>query len=268
MTMRLKQLAGIFALSTSSLAIFVSPQVMAQSESDAWGFTVGVGAGSQAKYPGSGDSKTSVFPVVGARYGRYFIGAAPGTGLPLGAGAYLIQNNNWHLGVGLGGQISKPREESDSPRLRGLGDIGTTTLGSVFGSYNDKWYQVRGSLVTDIGGKNQGTRFSMDLEGKYSLTDKLVLSAGPGFTWADGKYSQTFFGINAAQSAASGRALYNASSGINSIRFTVGADYSLSPAWGLGARITTATLRGDSAISPITEDKSQNSVGIFTTYRF
>lgn len=266
MTMRLKPLASIFAL--SSLSFFASTPVMAQAESDVWGFTLGVGAASQPKYPGSGDNKTSVLPIAGASYGRYFIGAAPGTGLPLGAGAYLIQNNHWRLGVGLGTYLNKPREESDSPRLRGLGDIGTTTLGSVFGSYNDKWYLVRGNLVTDIGGKNQGTRFSMDLEGKYSLTDKLVLSAGPGFTWADGKYSQTFFGINAAQSAASGRALYNAGSGINSIRFTVGADYSLSPAWGLGARITAATLRGDAASSPITEDKSQNSVGIFTTYRF
>ena len=203
-----------------------------------------------------------------ARYGRYFIGGVPEAGVPLGVGAYLFQSEHWRAGVGVGFNLQKPRKESDSANLRGLGDIQGTTSGAAFASYNDKWFLANANVVTDVGGKNQGTRFSMNLEGKYSPTDRLMLTAGPGFTWADSKYNQTFFGINAAQSATSGRSTYTPNSGINTVRFSVGANYRLTSQWSMGARLTAENLRGDAAGSPLTEKKSQNSVGLFTSYQF
>lgn len=266
MQLRFTRNTAMCALSLAS--VLTSSAAFAQSEPDAWKFTAGVGVLSQPKYPGSGDRKTSVLPVLSANYGRYFIGAVPGAGTPAGIGAFLVQQPHWRLGVGLGGDLDKPRKESDSPRLTGLGDVSSTALGTVFASYNDSWGSLSGSVVTDLGGKDQGTRASMDLEFEYSPMDKLTLSAGPGFTWADGKYTETFFGINAAQSARSGKAAYTAKAGLNSVRFGVGANYQLTSQWGLGARFTASSLRGDAADSPITEKKAQNSFGLFATYRF
>lgn len=261
----------VFPLSNSGLliaALVVGTSAQAQVVSDEWKFSVGAGAISQPLYPGSGERETDAVPIVSANYGRFFIGGVPGAGIPAGIGAFLVRETNWKLGVGIGGNLSKPREESDSPRLRGLGDIDRTVLGSVFGSYDDKWFSVRAGVLSDIGGNDQGTRVSLDLEGKYNVTDQLALSAGPGLTWADKKYTQTFFGISAAQSASSGLGSYTASSGLNTIRFSVGADYRLTPRWGIGARITAASLRGDAADSPITEKKAQNSFALFAAYRF
>ncbi|MEO5796846.1 MAG: MipA/OmpV family protein [Rhodoferax sp.] len=236
--------------------------------SDSWKFSAGLGLISQPKYPGSGDSKTSVLPILGANYGRYFIGGVPGAGVPAGIGAYLVQDAHWRLGVGLGGNLDKPRKESDSPRLAGLGDIDATALGTVFASYSDAWWKVGGNVLTDIGGKNQGTRVSVDFEARYSPMPKLMLTAGPGLTWADGKYTQTFFGVDAAQSARSGLARYTAKAGLNTVSFNLGANYQLTQQWGLGARFTASSLRGDAADSPVTEEKSQNSFGVFANYRF
>lgn len=249
-------------------AVLGSSAAMAQPFDDSWKFSAGAGVVSHAKYPGSGDTEVSAFPMLSASYGRFIIGGLPGAGIPLGVGAHLLRNEHWHAGIGLGSTLGKAREESDSATLRGLGDIDGTVFVSAFGSYTDKWFAVRGSVVTDAGGKDQGTRLLMDLEGKYSVNERLRLTAGPGFTWADSKYSQTFFGISAAQSASSGRAAYTAASGINSVRFSLGANYLLTPQWGLGARVTAERLRGDAASSPVTERKSQNSVGLFAHYRF
>lgn len=235
---------------------------------DTWQFSAGMGVMSRAKYPGSSETKTTALPLFSANYGRFFIGGVPNAGVPLGAGVNLLQSGPWRAGVAVGFNPGKARRESDAARLKGMGDIDGTVMGSVFGSYDDKYFAVKSSLVTDVGGKNQGTRFSMDLEGKYAVSDRLMFSAGPGFTWADSKYTQTYFGVTAAQSASSGLAAYSASSGLNNVRFSLGANYKLTPQWGLMTRITTESLRGDAVKSPLTEKKSQNSLGVFANYRF
>ena len=263
-----KHRAGLLAVTGSCVAAFASQNALSQEETDAWRFTVGVGAMSEPEYPGSDESEIDPLPVLSAERGRYFFGSVPGAGVPAGLGAYLIRNEHWRVGVGLGTDFEDPREESDSPRLRGLGDVEASAMGAAFASYTHKWLVVRFAAVTDIGDKEQGTRASVDLEGKYSPFDKLVLTAGPGLTWADSEYNQTLFGIDALQSARSGQAAYAAEGGVNSWRFTVGANYRLTENWGLGARFVAASLEGDAADSPITENETQNMLAVFATYAF
>jgi len=70
----------------------------------------------------------------------------------------------------------------------------------------------------------------VDLEGHYHPIERLTLSAGPGFTWANGPYMRTFFGVSAAQSAASGLPPFEPGSGVDTIRFSLGAHYHLTSA--------------------------------------
>lgn len=239
-----------------------------QVTDDSWRFSAGLGVFDRPKYPGSGSTEIVTVPLVSANYGRYFIGGTPGAGFPFGVGVNIIQDDTWRFGVALGGELTKPRSASDAPILRGWGDISETALGSVFATYTRDWLTIRGFLVSDIGGHDQGTRIAVDLEGRYPLNERFVLSAGPGVTWANGKYSQTFFGISAKQSLIAGIPQFAAGSGVNSYRFSVGAQYQLSAQWGIGASVTAAWLQGDAGDSPITEDKSQNTYGIFASYRF
>jgi len=173
---------------------------------DAWKFRLGVGVGSQPKFPGSDNSRTRVMPMFGAEYGRFYIGGTPGAGSPAGVGMYLLRDSGWTVGVGLGANLSSPRKESDSARLKGMGDIARTEYGAVFVNYDWHWLAVHSNVQTDIGGKKEGTTASLELEGRLPLGGGFMLSAGPGLTWADHKYQQTFFGVDAAQSQASGMA--------------------------------------------------------------
>jgi outer membrane protein len=261
-------LAGATLASAFAAQNAVAQTTLEQVADDSWRFVVGGGVFSRPKYPGSGSSRILPLPLVGANYGRYFIGGTPGAGVPFGVGVNFIQTDNWRVGVAVGGELEKPRKASDAPILNGWGDIPATALGSVFATYTRDWVTVSGAVTSDIGGKHEGTRIALDLLAKYSPIDRLTLSAGPGVTWADSKYSQTFFGIDAAQSVIAGVPQYTAGSGINTVRFSVGAEYNFTPQWSLGARVTAARLRGDAANSPITEDKSQNVYGVFASYRF
>lgn len=260
------------ALFASCGSTLIGPAALAQEAvvepSGTWKFNAALGLASRPEYPGSADTKTSAFPMLSANYDRYFIGGLPEAGVPVGLGVNLVQDAHWRMGLGLGVDLDKPREESDSARLQGMGDIDGTTHGAVFASYSDSWWKVGGNVVTDLAGKNQGTRASLNFEVKYSPMARLELSAGPSVTWADSKYAQTFFGVTAAQSASSGLSPYTAKSGINQVNFNIAARYQLNQQWGLGARFSAGTLRGDAVDSPITEKKSQNTLAVFANYRF
>jgi outer membrane scaffolding protein for murein synthesis (MipA/OmpV family) len=235
---------------------------------DAWHFNLGAGAMSAPRYPGSSDQKLRALPIFGATYDRYFIGSGAGDNSPFGLGAYLFYDSHWRLGAALSYDMISPRKESDdTTHLHGLGDIDRTAHATLFGSYTRDWFNARSSISTDIGGKHQGTLATFDLEGRYQPIERLTLSAGPGLTWGSSQYNQTFFGVNARQSAQSGLAAYSPGSGIT-FRVSAGANYQLTRNWGLGARVTASRFQGDIADSPIVDDKTQVNYGIFANYRF
>jgi len=242
--------------------------LQAQELSNSWKLVVGIGAINQPKFPGSSENMTRALPFIGLEYGRMFLGGAPGAGIPAGLGAYLYRDSRWTLGVGLGQDLTKPRKEADSARLRGLGDIDSTPLGAIFASGRWPWFAIRASVVSDVGGKDEGTRASLDLEAKYHLSSNITLAAGPGATWADRRYQQTFFGVSKTQSLNSGLEEYTTGSGINNLRFSMSMDLRLNRQWILGTRFTMTALSGEAERSPITERKKSNNLAMFGMYRF
>jgi len=243
-------------------------RLQAQELSNSWKFVVGVGAVNQPKYPGSSENMTRALPFIAVEYGRVFLGGAPGAGIPAGLGAYLYRDSRWTLGVGLGQDLTKPRKEADSTRLHGLGDIDSTPLGAIFASGRWPWFAIRASVISDVGGKDEGTRASLDLEAKYHLSSNITLAAGPGATWADRRYQQTFFGVSKNQSLNSGLEEYTAESGINNLRFSLSMDLRLNRQWNLGTRFTMTALNGKAERSPITERKRTSTLAVFGMYRF
>jgi MipA family protein len=235
--------------------------------SDKWKFIVGGGIVNGPRYPGSRYDFTRGLPLVSVSYGRFFIGAVPGGGTPAGAGAYLLHTEHWAIGVDVGGDTRKPRRATDDPILRGWGDIPGTARAGVFASYTKDWLSVRGS-ISDAVAHHEGVLASLAVEAKYHATQRLTLSIGPEVTWANNQYSQTFFGITAAQGEIAGIAPYRAKSGINTVAGSAGATYMLTDHWSLGAHVSYGKLQGDAADSPVTTDKTQRMFGGFVMYRF
>jgi outer membrane protein len=241
------------------------------AESDTWDVTLGAGVASFPKYPGSQARRVEALPMVGVRYGRFFIGAVPGAGIPAGLGAYLYEDSHWKLGVTLGGDIIKPRKESDDSRhLRGLGDINSTIRGGAFVSYTLDWFMLGGSAQYDLEDhhNHEGLLASLEAIARYSPLARLTLTAGPGVTFANQRYMQTFFGIDALQAQRSAYAEYTPKAGVATVGFSLGAGYELTSHWSLGARVAAERLQGDAARSPIVENKSQNVYALYAIYKF
>lgn len=103
---------------------------------------------------------------------------------------------------------------------------------------------------------------------RYAPTKRLTVYAGPGATWATRQYTRTFFGIDGTQSGQSGLAEFRPDAGLNRVQLTAGFTYQIDRHWGLGMNAVAGRLTGDAADSPITQARSQNTLAVFTTYRF
>lgn len=240
-----------------------------ESFDDRWQLALGVGALYRPRYPGSRDYFTQVLPAPSVSYGRYFLGAAPGTGTSAaGLGAYLARAESWSVGITVGRDMREPRRASDAPVLEGWGEIPRTDHASVFGNYSYGWLVAHGDVSADIGGHHEGVLASLSLQGMFHPVPHLTLSAGPEITWANTQYMQTFFGIDAAQSSIAGIPPYAVKGGLDSAGFAVGADYRLTSRWSLGAHAKYGELQGDAADSPVTAKKTQYMIAAIVAYRF
>ncbi len=252
---------------TSPQAPPCNPMAQAGAQETPWQVRLGGGLISAPKFPGSDSQRTLALPIVAASYGRFFIGAEPGAASLGGVGVNLYRDPHWRFAVAISEGLSR-RKESDDPRLRGLGDVNRTASAGVGVAYTQDWFTLRANVRTDILNRGQGTLARFDARGRYRINEQWVLYAGPGLTWADNRYTQTFFGVNAIQSAASGLPQFNANSGLNSVRFSLGSGYRFNNHWRMGVFGSISKLQGDAASSPITEATSQHFVGAVITYRF
>src|SRR5215467_5696755 len=239
----------------------------AQEQEPSWRVSLGAGLDYVPKFPGSDGHKILPLPFVAASYGRFFFGAFPGAASLAGVGVNLYQDRNWRLGVALSAGLAE-RKESDDARLRGLGDVDRTASAGVAVAYTQSWYVLGASVLTDILNHGQGTLVSVNAIARHRASDRLTFFGGPGVTWADATYTQTFFGVNAEQSAASGLPQFQTHPGLNSARLGLGAGYRIDERWSALGFASLSTLLGDAVNSPITESRSQYFLGVAVFYRF
>ncbi|KKL48138.1 hypothetical protein LCGC14_2328550, partial [marine sediment metagenome] len=135
--------------------------------------------------------------------------------LPGGRSFGSADPNDPRYGVGLRGSFRyvSERDASEFPELSGLDDIDASVelgLGVGYKSYNfDAFADVRYGVV---GHESVVGEVGADL--KLHPTDRLTLSVGPRVFMGSDDYADTYFGVSAAESAASGLAAYDANGGV------------------------------------------------------
>lgn len=262
--------AVMFCFATSAYADDASGDDASSGFTNEWHGNIGAGVMVAPSYPGASDKKTKAVPVFGASYNRFFVGAFDGAPtVPFSVGALLYKDEHWKAGVALSYDIFSPRKESDdSSKLHGMGDVDRTAHATLFASYTKDWLSANLAVSSDIAGKHQGTKIRLGVDGKYAITSKLMFSAGPSITWSSAQANQTFYGVDAEQSALSGYARYTPSSGISDVSFGVGVNYVITKRWNVGARASISYLPSDVSSSPIVGSRTPVSFGIFAGYHF
>ncbi|MEA5101000.1 MipA/OmpV family protein [Pantoea sp. S18] len=238
--------------------------VLADSSQNEFSGFIGGGVGVKPKYSGAKENKTDFVPAIKLNYGPLFVGGVDDL---IALGWNVVKTDRWTFALGVGTNIS-PRQESDDPHLKGLGDIDVTPRAFTSAIYENDYFKGGVILTQDVGGNQQGFKLASYAHLQWRPTQSLRLFTGPNLSWADSDYMQTQYGVTAAQSARSGLARYDAGAGIEKVGWEAGVEYALTPAWLIGARVNAQHLENHAADSPITEEKGQASGVLYAAWRF
>lgn len=241
----------------------VGASAVATAPSD-WSITLGAGAMTAPSYPGAASSHVMPVPFFEVQY-RQRVFVSPLSGL----GVNVIATPEVQAGVSV--QPDLGRAASSADRLRGWGDVSPGADFKVFGMYS----LGRLGLVADVHrqlGAANGTLIDGGVTSMLVHARHLMLSGTAAVTWADGRSTRAYFGVDANQSAAAlaqGVKLrtYSAGAGLRDAALTLVAIVPIDDRWSVQSMVRAEILLGDAAASPLTETRVQPTVGGIVAYR-
>ena len=218
---------------------------------------LGGGVAVQPRWEGSDDIIFSPWPIVSLKYlslGPVTIGGGPKS-------AFSIRPD-----FALRGE----RDDNDDAALTGIGDVDMAVELGLAASY--RYGPVEASLAVRHGfGGHDGFVGEASVVGIANPTPRWTIQAGPEVTFADDNYMETYFGVSATQSAASGLARHDAGASFKSAGIIAESRYDLTDSVALHAKASWHRLLGDAADSPIVKaagSEDQFTAGVGLSYRF
>ncbi|SNT04435.1 MULTISPECIES: MipA/OmpV family protein [unclassified Azospirillum] len=241
-----------------------SAQAQQAPKKQGWQVRLGMLGAATPDYEGSDDYRFRPFPDIEITYDNTFFLDRRGVG------ANLIQSGPLTTGVTLG--YDGGRKERRNRALRGLGNVGDTAVAGAFANYQIGRWMLTADVNTDLlGDGHDGTTADLGFSYVMRPSNDMMIIIGPSVTWASDNYMQSYFGINAAQAARSGRAVYRAEAGFKDAGLLGFGTYKLTQNWSLTAVAGYSRLLGDAADSPLVDrDGSANQFfgGLGVSYSF
>jgi len=232
-----------------------------------WIVTVGAEVRAIPAWPGAPTTKYGLtgFPLFALQKlgdPPFFFGARDGFGVPI--------LDFGQLQLGPVGKLVWPRYASSYSQLNGLGDVPwAVQIGGYAVYWPVPWLRVRGEIRQGIGGE---TGVSGDL-----FADVVVplgqwrLSGGPRLSLQSTAAVSPYFSITAAQSAASGLPVYNATGGFYSYGAGGQIEYFFNRQWQVHALVEYERITDSAADSPLVTMRGSPSQFTFAhgvTYTF
>jgi outer membrane scaffolding protein for murein synthesis (MipA/OmpV family) len=228
-----------------------------------WRVVLGTGVEDKPLYDGATLTRTSAGPVINVRYKDLWF-ASVGEGL----GVNLLHGDHYRGGLAITYDLGR-LEENDISHLHGLGDINRAPAVKAFMSYavsRSFPLVVRADVRQIIGGADG---LMADLDAYMPLpgsSKRLIMFAGPSFTYGDHRYMQKEFGVTMSQSIASGYPVYDAHSGSDAVGFGFSATGFITEHWFVNLDTAVNHLLGSAAYSPITQKTTQHVVALSLAY--
>lgn len=111
--------------------------------------------------------------------------------------------------------VSSDSIASGSDDLRGMGDIkGSAIVVPWLGYRVTDWLTVQLQAEVPVSERDNGEAVHFGIASPFYTSPKNALTLALTGSWGSSKYVQTYYGVNAAQSAASGFARHDAGSGL------------------------------------------------------
>jgi outer membrane scaffolding protein for murein synthesis (MipA/OmpV family) len=250
----------------AALAMFAGTPAQAQDENEDAPRRTRIGLGPQfvPSYPGS--DRLSVRPFIDvsrARGDETFVFEAADES----AGFSLWQRNGFAFGPAIGIEGSRTARDVGAP----LRKVGFTVEAGGFVQYAlTPAVRLRAELRQGIGG-HKGLIGSVGADYILRDGDRWLVSLGPRITLSSDRYQRAYFGVSAADAAATGLRPFTATGRVQAAGVTAGLLRQFTPRWGIMGYAKYDRLVGDAARSPVVRafgSRDQLSGGVALTYTF
>jgi len=241
--------------------VYVSP-----TGSSDWPVTIGGEGRVEPIFQGSKRDVLLPFPILAVRrFGTPEPFRAPRDGVGIG----LFGDNVFQ--VGPVGQLRMPRLQKFDAALQGLGDVPwAIELGGFAEYWVVPWLRTRVELRQGFNG-HHGLVSDIFADAVVRGGTQWALSGGPRMTLASTPATTPYFGIDAAQSAASDLPLFDAKGGVRSLGAGTQARYFWTRQFATHAFVEYERLTGDAASSPLVEQRgsaNQLTIGFGASHSF
>jgi outer membrane scaffolding protein for murein synthesis (MipA/OmpV family) len=248
------------AFSSKSFAADATPAAVGDS------LSAGVGLAYVPEYAGSDQRRVVLLPFLERTYSNgVFLSTQRGIGYQTSIGDFSVSAA---LGYDGGRDDHKKNFSSGSDALKGMGDIDGSAQAVLSVGY--KLGSAGLSLTTrqNIGHRAYGATytFGASMPLYTSATDQIGFGASA--VYGDNQHMQTYFGVTAAQSAASGYRAYNAKGGFEHVTAGVNWNHVLDANWSVRSGVGLTRLTSDAADSPLTKRKTTPMLMTALIYRF
>jgi len=259
---RLALAAALLALATPALA-----DEGEAPHAETWNVQVGAGVLASPQWQGSSDHRTRALPYVAVNY-RGLVTASVQDGLAVN----LVRAGDFVAGPSA--RFRFGQDEDDSAGLQGLGDVDASVELGGFVGWRRGPLSLRLSGGQDLAGGHRGAVF--ELSGAVgapvarTAAGPVLLAAGPSVTLVTAKVNRAYFGVDPAQSAASGLPLYSPSGGVQQAGVSATLVVPVAPRVAVAGFAGYGRLLGAAADSPrvrLRGSPDQFTAGLFVTYR-
>ncbi|HYI64794.1 MAG TPA: MipA/OmpV family protein [Allosphingosinicella sp.] len=243
------------------LPLFATAPASAQDGGGGHTVTLGGGAQTYPKFPGSDSYGINFLPIFGfRREGTPMPFEAPDDGTGFG-----ILGRGSVVNFGPAIRLQNKREEDDVGAP--VGDVGfTVEVGGFVEVSPSENFRLRAELRQGIGGHGG---LVGDLGADFVVRDEntYIFSIGPRARWADNDFHDAYFGVPFSIPA-SGLPAYNPNGGIYAYGAVAGLTWRVGRNWGLQGYAGYDRLVGDAADSPIvrafgSRDQFSGGAGLF-----
>ncbi|MGH8218600.1 MAG: MipA/OmpV family protein [Steroidobacteraceae bacterium] len=228
-----------------------------------WRTVLGLSAQVAPLYDGSKPYRVQGGPVIDVRYYNTAF-ASLGEGL----GVNILHGDHYRFGMALGYDLG--RQVSDyTSHLHGLGDIDPAPVVKVFGEVvlAKKFPLVLRVDARQFAGGADGAVGDVSVYLPLPGSSKrFVMFAGASVTFADRLYLQKLYGVDAAQSLASGYPEFFPHAGSNAEGLGFSATWFITRHVLLNVDAALDRLRGGAAASPITQETTQRLINLSAAY--
>lgn len=256
-----------FFIAISEISVFaqevveVSPTGIIGSRNN----IVGIGAGFAPDYEGSEDMQ--VVPLLQFRYnfasGRY-VGFLGNT-----LQVNLVPSKTWGFGPLL--RYRGERDDVENDRVDRMKTVDAALELGAFLNYNIENWTFSISAAGDVADAHDGFVVDFGINYRFMLQNTNMLIVFAKGTYANEDYMDTYFGVDATDSARSGLPVYDADAEFKDVGIGALMQYNFNSRWGLLGVVKYTKLLGDASDSPLVDDEGDDNQllgGVVVNYRF